>query len=167
MPSPLLASAAVLALVLLAACGSSNDTSTRAAAAKEQKAETQFSDFAKCLRDHGIDAEVRPGGHGLKIMPGADRSAAAAEAAEKDCARYRPAPQTGTPSPQQRVEIEETTRRFAKCMREHGVELKVSPDGNIEIHAGGGSRGAPNPENPAFRAAQAACQKLLPGGKAP
>ena len=156
---------------LLAGCGDSGSASSPSAAAgegsREQKAETKFQDFARCLREHGINAEAisHPGGgHGLKISPGtAGGGPAAMEAAEKACARYKPEEQRGTPSPQQKAELEDAVQRFAKCMREHGIEVHAGASGGILIQAKPGG-GGPNPESPAFKAAQGACHKLLPGG---
>ncbi|HTY97955.1 MAG TPA: hypothetical protein VMB91_12995 [Solirubrobacteraceae bacterium] len=172
-PAPraaLLATLSVVAGTLLAACGGSSSPSASSPAAREhtseQQAESKFVDFARCLREHGIQAEAisHPGGgHGLKINPGAATGPAAVEAAERACARYRPEPQRGNASPQQKVEMEEARQKFAKCMREHGIEVEVSSSGGIFIHATPG-HGGPNPESPAFKQAQATCQKLLPGG---
>jgi hypothetical protein len=52
--------------------------------------------------------------------------------------------------------------RFADCMRSHGVPNFPDPSsgGGINIPAGSGI----NPQSPAFRSAQHACSKLLPGG---
>jgi hypothetical protein len=163
----------IAASLILAACGGSSPGSSAAEQeqSREQKAETRFADFAKCLREHGVNAEAvsHPGGgHGLKVSPGtAGASPAAMEAAEKACARYRPAPQKVNLSPQQKVEREEAVRKFAKCMREHGVKVEASTQGGgiqIRIHAHPGSEGAPNPESPAFQTAQKDCSGLLPGG---
>jgi hypothetical protein len=56
-------------------------------------------------------------------------------------------------------------------MREHGINVHAETSGGlfrIGVHAGPGS-GGPNPESPAFQAAQKACQGLLPfkGGHPP
>jgi hypothetical protein len=163
-----LAAAATPCAALLA-CGDSAAPGRAAAAerAAEQNAETRFDDFARCLREHGVNAEAqsRPGGaHGLKIMGG---DAAVMHAAEQACARYRPAEQRGPSrlSPQEEVEIEERLERVAKCMREHGVEVTASTaDGgpHIEVPAPNDG-GGPEPESPAFKAAQKACSNLLPG----
>lgn len=167
----LLASTSAIAAtaLTLAACGGSDSPSNAAATerSQEQQAETKFADFAKCLREHGVNAEAVShggGGHGLKVSPGSG-GPAAMEGAEKACARYRPAPQKVNLSPQQKVENEEAVQRFAKCMREHGIKVQASANGGqIAIHAHGtpGSAGAPNPESPAFQKAQSTCQKLLP-----
>jgi hypothetical protein len=68
------------------------------------------------------------------------------------------------------VERAEAVEKFAKCMREHGIEVHASSaEGriSIQIHGKPGS-GGPNPESPAFQKAQSSCQKLLPfKGKGP
>jgi hypothetical protein len=60
--------------------------------------------------------------------------------------------------------LEQALLAFARCMRSSGVPNFPDPN-----HGGGGFRlpvGA-NPAAPAFRAAQARCQKLIPGGGPP
>jgi len=54
--------------------------------------------------------------------------------------------------------------KFAKCMREHGVNVHASAsDGRVQLQVGGpGANSGPNPESPSFQAAQKACQSLLP-----
>jgi len=164
---------ALLPAALLAACGgSSGSPSTLDAAGKqqaaEQKLETKFADFARCLREHGVNAEAisHPGGgHGLKVMAGSE-GPASVEAAERACSRYKPEQQSQADvSPQQKVEMEERLQKFAKCMRAHGVkvELQAGRGVRIQIQPTSGS-GLPNPESPAFKRAQGTCQKLLPGG---
>ena len=58
---------------------------------------------------------------------------------------------------------------FAKCMREHGIKVEATTNGDIQIAIHPGEAGAPNPESPAFQKARQACQGLLPfkspGGK--
>ena len=169
---PLSALAAIAASLILAACGGSSPSNAASnEQSKEQKAEAKFADFAKCLREHGINAEAvsHPGGgHGLKVGPGrAGGGPRRWKRREKACARYRPAPQKVNLSPQQKVEHEEAVQKFAKCMREHGIKVEASTQGGgiqIRIHAHPGAEGAPNPESPAFQSAQKDCQGLLPGG---
>jgi hypothetical protein len=167
---PLAILGVIAASLVLAACGGSSPTSN--AAESEQKAEAKFADFARCLREHGVNAESisHPGGaHGLKVSPGSG-GPQQFEAAEKACARYRPAPQKANLSPQEKVAREEAVRKFAKCMRTHGVKVEASTQGGgvqIQIHAHPGAEGAPNPESPAFQTAQKDCSGLLPGGGPP
>jgi hypothetical protein len=50
---------------------------------------------------------------------------------------------------------------FSKCMRTHGVTDFPDPSGGGGLNIGGTGI---NPQAPAFRSAQAACVKLMPGG---
>jgi hypothetical protein len=169
--APALAALAVIAAsLLLTACGGSSSPST-SSAAKEQQAEVKFADFAKCLREHGIEAETATGpggeGHGLRIK-GAG-GPAKMEAAQKACKKYQPEPQKLNLSPQEKVERAEAVEKFAKCMREHGIEVHASSsEGRVSIQIHGKPGAGPNPESPAFQKAQSSCQKLLPfKGKGP
>jgi hypothetical protein len=175
-PALLTTSALLATGALLAGCGASDPSNSAASeSAREQKAEAQLADFARCLREHGVNAETAGGpggGHALKVSPGkAGSGPGPMEAAQKACARYRPQEKRVNLSPQQKVELEEELQKFAKCMREHGIKVETSTSGGsvrIGIHGGPGA-GGPNPESPGFQAAQNACQKLLPkppgGGK--
>jgi hypothetical protein len=55
--------------------------------------------------------------------------------------------------------------KFAACMRSHGVANFPDPNsqGEIDVRSSSGI----NPDSPKFRAAQDACQKLLPHGPPP
>jgi hypothetical protein len=87
------------------------------------------------------------------------------EAAQKACKKYQPEPQKINLSPQEKVARAEAVEKFAKCMREHGIEVHASSsEGRVSIQIHGGGPGAdPNPESPAFQKAQSSCQGLLPG----
>ncbi len=154
--------------LLVAACGGSSPSSTDSSTqAKEQQAEVKNADFAKCLREHGIEATAATGpggqGHGLRIK--GTGGPAKMEAAQSACKKYQPEPQKLNLSPQEKVAQEEAVQKFAKCMREHGVKVEATTKGGgiqIAIHAHPGEAGAPNPESPAFQKAQNSCQKLLP-----
>ncbi|HTA12122.1 MAG TPA: hypothetical protein VK765_01785 [Solirubrobacteraceae bacterium] len=162
--APLTVVCAVAASLLLAACGGSSPSST-SSAAKEQQAEVKFADFARCLREHGIEASTVGGpggeGHGLRIKGGG--GPAKMEAAQKACKKYQPEPQKLNLSPQEKVERAEAVEKFAKCMREHGIEVHASSsEGHVSIQIHGKPGAGPNPESPAFQKAQQSCQKLLP-----
>jgi hypothetical protein len=175
-PAPvLLATLGVtVAAVTLAACGGSSPSPT-SAAASEQQAEVKFADFARCLREHGIEASTAGGpggeGHGLRIKGARGTGGPAKmEAAQKACKKYQPEPQKLNLSPQEKVEHAEAVEKFAKCMREHGIELHASSsEGRVTIQIPGKpGDGGPNPESPAFQKAQNSCQRLLPfKGKGP
>jgi len=155
--------------VVLAACGGSSPSST-SSAASEQQAEVKNADFAKCLREHGIEATASTGtrgeGHAIRVHGGGRGTM---EAAQQACKKYQPEPQKLDLSPQQKVERAEAVEKFAKCMREHGIEVHASSsEGRVSIQIHGKPGAAPDPESPAFEKAQSSCQKLLPfKGKGP
>lgn len=161
----LAAAAACLAAVALAACGgTASGNPPSASAADEARAEK----FARCLREHGVQAEVDKGGggFGLKVKGKAGSPSGgpeAFEAAQKACARYRPAGRKVKLSPAQEAELRDRVLRFARCMREHGIEIP-NPEtgaGDVRIHI----QGNLDPESPKFQAAQRACQSFMPAPK--
>jgi hypothetical protein len=169
---PLTVLCVAAASLLLAACGGSASTDS-SAQAKEQQAEVKLADFAKCLREHGVNAaaSIGPGGEGHALRVKGAGGHANMEAAQRACAKYQPEPQKLNLSPQEKVEHAEAVEKFAKCMREHGIEVHASSSEgriSIQIHGHPGE-GGPNPESPAFQKAQTSCQKLLPfkKGKGP
>jgi hypothetical protein len=126
------------------------------------------------MREHGIKNFPDPENSGgltrlrFKVKPGEGATPQTLEAAQNACKAYAPgAGQQAHLSPQEKIEREEQVAKFAKCMREHGIQVKTSSQGDsigIAIHHSQGE-GGPNPESPAFQAAQKACQSLLPGPK--
>jgi len=66
---------------------------------------------------------------------------------------------SGSP-PESKASGEQAVIAFAACMRSNGVPNFPDPNPSGGFHVGAGM----NPSSPAFRAAQAKCQKLLPGG---
>jgi hypothetical protein len=168
--APLATACAVAVSLLLVACGGSTSKATAT-----QENEEKLVKFAKCMREHGLSATTSTGsgGAGLRIQ-GAKLNPQAMEAAQNACKRYQPSAGKENLTPQQKVEREEAVMKFAKCMREHGINVHASTAGGgvqIQIHreGAGGERG-PNPESPTFQAAQKACQGLLPfkgGGPGP
>jgi hypothetical protein len=193
--------AAALAVLLLAVaavasgCGSSSssedgvaaldDTTTTtseegenggSSANEEQDPEEAALEWAKCMREHGIDVpdpEVGEGGR-VTIRPGSGR-----RLGDRNSDEFREATEAcGTPfgdagppalSDEQREQLQETMLEFAQCMREHGVDFP-DPDfsgggGLFRVGPGAGI----DPDSPTFREAEEACQEILedglPGGR--
>jgi hypothetical protein len=165
--------AAIAGATSLAACGGSKSPASAAAAERssEQQDETKLAKFAKCMREHGVEASTSKGpdghGFGLQIKGKAGAGRSTLESAQRACKQYQPEPKKLNLSPQEKVAQEEAVLKFAKCMREHGVHVHASTsNGRVQMQVGGpGGSGGPNPESPAFQAAQKACQSLLPFGK--
>ena len=118
--------------------------------------------FAKCMREHGIDMPdpkfnanggisitAHAGGNGPK--PDDPKF----KAAERACQKFMPkGGQTRRPNPQQL----QRALRFARCMRQHGIDVPdPGADGGIQIRRSG-------PDDPRFKAAQQACQQYAPDG---
>jgi hypothetical protein len=154
------AALAALASCLLAACGgtSSANSSASRQAANEQK----MVKFAQCLREHGVNASTSGGG-GLNVTaggPGNPANKQSLDAAQSACSRYRPTDQGAAKmSPAERAARVDQIYKFARCMREHGVEVSTQTQGNgpigIQIKGSG-------PQNPTFEAAQKACESFMP-----
>jgi hypothetical protein len=180
MPQSLRSPARVLAVVAalavscaLAACGGGASSATNAAAseqARERGDETKLAQFAKCLREHGVEAKTSStgpgaGGFGIRVggRAGSGAGPAQMEAAQRACQKYRPVPKKIDLSPQEKVQREEAVLKFAKCMRDHGIGVHASTSGGgIQIQVHGKPDSGPNPESPAFQSAQKSCQGLLP-----
>jgi hypothetical protein len=152
-----LAAACVLASLALAACGGSN---SNANASSTQDNEKRIVEFTRCMREHGINVSTPNGPGGGPIRIGGT-SPQALDAAQKACKRFQPQGAKENLSPAERAQREDEVNKFAKCMREHGVELKTSTRG-----PGGGGFGIQlkdvKPQSPGFQAAQKACEGFLP-----
>jgi hypothetical protein len=160
---PLAAVCAAAASLALAACGGSAPQSTGS-----RDSAAQLVKFAKCMREHGLNVSTPTGSSGMiKIAGNGKPDVHRLEAAQLACKRYQPTGAKQNLSPQEKVAREEQVLKFAKCMREHGIEVHASTaDGGAQIkiqsQAGSGGPRGPNPESPGFQAAQKACQGLLP-----
>jgi hypothetical protein len=156
---PLLLSACALASVALAACGGSG-ANANATASGSQDNEQRIVNFARCMREHGVNISTPNGTNGPMKVTGTNPQVM--EAAQKACARYRPGGGKVALTPAERAAREDALRNFARCMRAHGIELKTETrngGGAIGIHIGGNGV---NPQSPAFQAAQKACEGYLP-----
>jgi hypothetical protein len=152
--APLAALCVVGASLILAACGGSTPKATA-----NQDNEEKLVKFARCLREHGVNVSTS-GGKGTLKINGTNPNAM--QAAQNACKRYQPSAGNEKLTPQEKVEREEQVQKFAKCMREHGINVHASTaGGGVQIGVEG-KGGGPNPESPAFQAAQKACQGLLP-----
>jgi hypothetical protein len=155
--------AGLLLVLALAACGSSKQS------ASSSPSDAAFK-FSRCMREHGIkdfpDPQVT--GAAVKLSFRARPGQAGAptrqklDAAQRACRHFMAAVAPKL-TPQEKAAREEQVLKFAACMRKHGVDVHASTaEGGAQIRVGGPDGGGPNPESPAFQAAQKACQGLLP-----
>jgi hypothetical protein len=166
------AAAAILLLLALTACGSSPDsddgvaslggsstTETNAAAAAEQDPEKAALEFAKCMREHGIDVPD-PGPNGemrLTIGPGQE---AKMEKAQEACGHLMENARPRLSEEQQSV-MQDAMLAFAKCMREHGIDMpdpEFSEGGRVTQRA---RRGQLDPDSSKFQEAEKACEPIM------
>jgi hypothetical protein len=170
-----LALVALAGLVLIAAgCGGSSaqgaaqvDTAPTTTADPGSAGGSRSDDptaYSACMRKHGVPKFPDPdknGGLRLKAGPGTgiDPESAQFKAAAKACAKLAPK----APSPAQRAKDQQQLLRFAACMRQHGLPKfpDPEPNGGLRIQRGSGL----DPNSPQFKAAQKACQDLLPGAR--
>jgi hypothetical protein len=140
--------------------------------------------FAKCMRDHGVDVPdpvVQDGGASggggvmIAVNGGPDGStpfdATAMDEANKACQPImeKAAGSFDPPSPEELEKMKAQALAFAKCMREHGVDMpdpQFGDNGTITQSIGGPTgSGPPRDFDPkAMQAASEACGQGGPGG---
>ena len=159
---PFLLVPCALASLAFAACGGSGSKATDSTShANEQ----QILNFTRCMREHSVHISTPngPGGGPINVT---GTNPQVMEAAQKACARYRPQGGPEKLSPAERAAREDAVQSFARCMRSHGIEVQAQTQGGavrIGVHMNNAK------ENPAFQAAQKACESYLPkppGGRA-
>jgi hypothetical protein len=81
--------------------------------------------------------------------------------AQRACRKLQP--NGGKPDPQEQAKEQQQALKFSQCMRSHGVPK--FPDPKFEANGGTVLRIGKdvNPNSPQVKAAQKACQKLVPG----
>jgi hypothetical protein len=120
--------------------------------------------FAQCMRTHGVpnfpDPTIGAGGiYSFSLPPGLDLRSAQSQAAQHAC---RSMLSGGGGSQAQQQEATAAWLAVARCMRAHGIKDYPDPtaQGDIQIASKPGSDLDPN--NPMFKAANAACAHLMP-----
>jgi hypothetical protein len=154
---PLAVLVAMLALTLaVAACTGSGNPTASSNASDNQDRRQRALNFAKCLRQHGIDMPdpqfTADGGIEQRLPAGVSESNPRYTAAQRAC-------QTPTyggskhPTAQQLQQLV----RYARCIREQGIDM-ADPDANGQIAEVKG-----RVDRARLRAAEQACQKYMPG----
>jgi len=150
---------AALAAVTLVACGGSSPSSSQSGGSSDEEKQLAFQD---CLRRAGLDVQISDDGRGIAIgsrrEPG-DAPPQDATRAMESCRKSTGwAPQE--PSEAEKSEMRDRALEFARCMREHGVDMDdPAPDGRVTMRVQG--------DSPTFRAAQEACGGMMgaPAGR--
>jgi hypothetical protein len=177
---------AVVALAIVAAgCGggdsgggqvASLDGSKSAAktgTVKKTDPATAMRAFARCMRAHGVDMadpKVDSSGKGLiQIGPGPAAGGASParpdekklQTAQRACQHFMDAAQANggkRPDPAQEAKARRQALAFARCMREHGVDM---PDPQFEGNGAITQKVSGSQNGRAFEAANKACMKKV------
>jgi hypothetical protein len=143
--------------------GANKPTATTTAGSSHDDRQAALA-FARCMRQHGIDMpDPQFNGNGItQKFTGRPGSKGPDDpkfkAAQQACQKYLPnGGQPPKPNPQQQQQM----LQFARCMRQHGIDVPdPKPGGGIDL--GGGGPGTAKPDDPRFKAAQQACNQYLP-----
>jgi hypothetical protein len=162
-----------LCAIGLLACGAGGGSSS--SGGDEAAFEESRLKMSECLRKHGLDVpdpvpgqkgvliqeSSKKGDQGGGINPGDPATRKAMEACEDEVGFEPP-----DVSPEQEEELKEGMLAFAQCMRGHGIDMpdpEFGENGKSKITIGGPGR-AGQMDQPAFEAAQEACQDKMPEG---
>jgi hypothetical protein len=166
----------VVPSLLLAACGSSNpSSSTGSGSGASASSDYQRSvQFASCVRSHGVPNFPHPtsnGNGGMKVQSspggtfvnGVSVNGPAFQSAMQQCHSYLP---NGGQPRQLSAAQKQQALQFSQCMRAHGLTNFPDPvfrsGGGVQIAIRAGT--GLDPSSPAFKSAQQACGQ--PFGKA-
>jgi hypothetical protein len=155
--------------LLMAACGGGGSAATSAGPPTLQSLTAQALAYAKCMRSHGIanfpdptvQDNARSKGVGFSMPSGVDSHSAQFQAASKTCQN-----QTGFGhiSAAQLQQGMSAMLKYAECMRSHGITNFPDPVENSH-QIGFNTQGTGIDQNsPRVKAANKACQPLLPDG---
>lgn len=150
-------------------------------AAAEIDPEQAILDYAACMREHGVDMpdpQIDPVGGGFAFGitvegpaegGGPDDSAMQQmQQADEACRHFMEGIVSQFERPDM-SEMQDTMLAFARCMREHGIEMpdpEFSADGGVTVFGAPGEGGQSfemDPGDPAFQAAQEACREVFGG----
>ncbi|WP_410669722.1 hypothetical protein [Amycolatopsis sp. cmx-4-68] len=148
-----IAVAALGAALLLGGCGAKTDDGSKvasistpsqsggpaAADTSGKSDEDKMRDFAKCMREHGVDMpDPKPAGDGKGMamtLGGDEKDRSKIDAAQNACKHLMP--NGGEMKPPSAEELDKM-RKNAKCMREHGVDMPdPDPTGKGAMRIGG------------------------------
>ena len=168
-----LMTAAALTALLAAGCGTGEDDGGVATLADGKGGtptasvdpEDAFRQYARCMREQGVDIPD-PGAGDEPVMLAPSGPSAQYQAADRKCGpilkkALRDGPKMDDPA------MLDNALKFARCMREHGIDLPdPGADGAIRKPVDGGEGSAEpavmfDPDDPKLKAAQRACGHLF------
>jgi hypothetical protein len=153
--------------ITLVACGGEEPASGSGGKSDRETARNAALEFAKCMRENGVDMPDPQfeGGGILQRGPDAKTPKATLEKAEEACKEIRESMEPSEPpSEEQQKEMREAALAHAKCMREHGIENFPDPtfsaDGGMQVRID--KKSGIDPQDQDFQEAQEACQDEMP-----
>ena len=172
---------AVALTLVLAACGGSGDSegvasltdttaqTTTDGAQGSDSGSSQLDpqeaalDYTQCMREHGVDMPDPDANGGLQLNVGPGDDPKKVEEAQEACQDIL---QDAGPrlSEEQQGVMQDALLAFAKCMREHGVNMpdpQFGEGGIVTQRQSAGESGGLNPDDPKFQEAQKACAPIL------
>ncbi|WP_156027898.1 hypothetical protein [Candidatus Solirubrobacter pratensis] len=160
----LLAACAATASLAVAACGGEKPTSSGAQDGTQAKAKKAMLDYAKCMRDHGVDMadpQFDANGRGtVRMTEGKGTDPEKARAAETACRHFQDEVKPPAMSEEQQADMRKRALANSKCMRDHGFNMpdpQFDDSGRMTMRIDKSSGIDPN--DPKFQEAAKACQK--------
>ena len=150
-----LAIAPLLALSL-AACGGKANASTPTT----QDRQAQALQFARCMRDHGVDMpDPSTDGGGVRMQINGHIDKSKVDAAMKACQQYLPRAADGRNLENLKNDpaFQQAQLSFARCMRDHGIDM---PDPGTNDN-GPGIVIKKDQDSAKMQAAMTACEPLI------
>jgi hypothetical protein len=167
------AAALVLGGLTLAACGGEDPAPANRSAGGgrpptlDAKTKKAMLDFARCMREHGVDMpdpKFDQGGGAMIMQRNRGMTPEQQRAAEQACAKYQRQVKPPPMSEEDQAKFRKEALAHAKCMRAHGIDMpdpQFGERGEVQQRIGGGM----NPTDPKFQAAEKACGGGLIGGR--
>jgi hypothetical protein len=158
---------ALLIAFAAAACNGNSDGSPPTDGTSPSAAGS-YQQFAECMRAHGQDVpDADPDSGNVAITPPAAGNRSAWDSAMSACRQFLPGGgEAAVVSPQEL----EGLRAYARCMREHGVEMTDPDPGTGQSQFGGRFANVGKDQilnDPTYKAAETACKDKLETGGAP
>jgi hypothetical protein len=152
-----------------AGCGGGDEAPERSSS-KDRALDGALA-FARCMREHGVDVpDPRRDPDGMiKIAPGGGTGPGGGPPPNPEDPKFRKADEAcgkhledgaGAPDREELEANRDAFVAYARCMRGEGIDMPdPGPDGGLRFRVG--DPNAPNPESPAFKRANAVCDKHL------
>jgi hypothetical protein len=124
--------------------------------------DTAQLEFARCMREHGVDMPDPGPANGPIAVGGTGADIEKIQEAQEACAHFLEGA-FGKPAEVDPETLDKLVE-FASCMRDHGVDFPdpvAQSGGGVSIQVGGPGEGGIDPGSDTFQEAQEACQPVL------